>query len=70
MSDDESGWEDYETGPFCRHWSDPADCAEVCQACGHRCGVHDFGDGAATECNEPECDCKEWTAQTEGESNG
>lgn len=46
----------YETGPFCRHWSDPSDCEEVCSNCGHGCMDHDFESG---ECME--CECKEWT---------
>lgn len=53
MSDD---WADYESGPFCRHWSDPTDCEIVCARCGHRCVNHpldlDLG------CHE--CDCPGW----------
>jgi hypothetical protein len=30
-----------DSGPFCRHWSDPVDCEHLCSACGHRCGMHD-----------------------------
>lgn len=50
-------WEDYESGPFCRHWSDPADCEEVC-VCGHGCIEHAW-DGD-TLCDVQDCDCLEW----------
>lgn len=55
---DEDAWEDYETGPFCRHWGDPADCAEVCATCGHRCTNHEWE--APGECTVEGCECKEW----------
>ncbi len=32
MSEDD--WEDYETGPFCRHWLHPSDCDAHCPKCG------------------------------------
>ena len=44
-----------ESGPFCRHWSDPGDCQEKCGECGHWCGRHD-DDG----CDERECGCLAW----------
>lgn len=44
-----------DTGPFCRHWSDPSDCDEICVNCGHGCTQHDIESG---ECME--CDCTEW----------
>lgn len=67
MSDDqkdtEDAWEDYETGPFCRHYGDPADCALVCAACGHECWQHpqveretDYRAG----CTECSCSCLGW----------
>lgn len=41
--DDDIGWDaEWESGPFCEHWSAPADCDELC-ACGHKCRVHDDG---------------------------
>lgn len=51
-------WADYESGPFCRHWAEVGSCDESCASCGHSCNRHDIGD--TTECNEWECDCKEW----------
>lgn len=27
-SDDDKDWANYESGPFCRHWSDPGSCDE------------------------------------------
>ena len=55
--DDE--WWDYDSGPFCWHWSDPADCDEKCAraGCGHGCGQHAADDGEAG-CFE--CDCPAW----------
>jgi hypothetical protein len=61
MSDDaeategESDWSDYESGPFCRHYSDPWDCDTPCGTCGHRCCKH------SDECEEEGCGCEEWT---------
>lgn len=53
---EETDGEDYETGPFCRHWSDPSDCDVLCK-CGHKCCQHSmYEDG---ECNE--CDCEHFT---------
>ena len=51
-------WENYESGPFCRHWSDPADCDIKCAKCGHDCCHHGYGDGdlACSDCD----DCTEW----------
>ena len=53
----EDYWDNYETGPFCRHWSDPADCDIHCANCGHKCCQHDFNDG---ECLVDGCDCEGW----------
>lgn len=54
---EETDWGDYESGPFCRHWSD-YDCEVVCARCGHRCTHHSIGNDE--ECNEPGCDCPGW----------
>jgi len=52
-----SDFENHESGPFCRHWGDPADCDVLCKKCGHRCVDHDFS--RPSECNE--CDeCTGW----------
>jgi len=49
---------EYETGPFCRHYSDPTDCKIACANCGCLCPNHDSAEGS-TECNN--CgDCKAW----------
>lgn len=57
----EDTWEDFETGPFCRHWSDPSDCDKLCK-CGHTCRRHSlFEDG---DCNE--CDCQHFTDVDDG----
>lgn len=55
MDEDEVEDWDYETGPFCRHWSDPSDCYEMCK-CGHPCRRHLlYEDG-----NCDECDCEKF----------
>lgn len=48
--------QEYDSGPFCRHWSD-CDCDIECATCGHRCPQHDFSEDES-DCYE--CDCKEW----------
>ncbi len=61
MSDerDDEYWENYESGPFCRHWSDPIDCEEVCATCGHGCTDHAYEDGER-DCGAEGCTCQEW----------
>lgn len=44
---------EWETGPFCRHWSDPSDCDALCK-CGHKCCEHSIWEDY--ECKE--CDCQ------------
>lgn len=57
VEDEGSDWEDYSSGPFCRHWGDPSDCEETCAECGHRCGIHYGDDG---ECHDSGCKCLKW----------
>lgn len=53
MSVTDGNWEDYDTGPYCRHWNpSPSDCEEPC-VCGHPCRRHYFG-----ECTEQGCECE------------
>jgi len=42
MCDDceDNSWDDYESGPYCRHWNDPSSCDERCKNCGELCGNH------------------------------
>lgn len=57
MDDGDSGeWGDRDTGPFCRHWSDPSDCEEMCR-CGHECRQHST---YADFCKVEGCDCDEF----------
>ena len=49
---------EYDTGPFCRHFSDPADCEITCQACGHVCRNHGYG---PEECDD--CECPSWVEE-------
>lgn len=60
MTDEDDDWSGYETGPFCRHWSDPSDCELNC-VCGHRCAEHDFSEPAACM----ECPCAEYEQKCE-----
>lgn len=46
---------DFESGPFCIHWSDLGDCDDTCAVCGHGCNDH-CGTGS---CNVDGCECKE-----------
>ena len=39
--EDCSDWEDYESGPFCRHWHETWDCTECCARCEVDCTNHD-----------------------------
>lgn len=60
----ETDWENYESGPYCRHWADPSDC-EICLSgcanCGHSGLEHDFEDnGKCNECS----DCPGWKDKT------
>lgn len=43
---------DYESGPYCQHFSDPGDCEEICR-CGHKCNEHLFD-----TCNVNNCPCE------------
>lgn len=57
-SEPENDWSNYESGPYCAHWSEPWDCNETC-ACGHACTAHaTWEDG----CNEDGCGCPRFTA--------
>jgi hypothetical protein len=51
MGDDEDELPDYETGPFCQHWSYAYDCDRVCAKCGRTCARHDDVDDAVA-CDE------------------
>lgn len=51
---DDDPWEDYETGPFCRHWGDPSECEKLCK-CGHQCHEH-----YDSNCDVDDCQCEDW----------
>ncbi len=59
---DEREWNNYESGPFCRHWDDPSDCDIECAVCGHRCPRHECEDG---DFSCLDCDCPAWTENEE-----
>lgn len=56
IHDDEPAREDWDSGPFCPHFSDPHDCEELCK-CGHQCRKHWRGE----DCQADDCDCEEFT---------
>lgn len=58
---DEEFWENYDSGPFCRHWSDVGDCDDLC-ICGHECRKHDFLDDNEP-CNVEGCTCQKFIDQ-------
>lgn len=51
-------WSDYESGPFCRHWSEPSECEEKCMKCGHSCQEHGSIDNEP--CTHEGCSCEGW----------
>lgn len=53
--DEDVGGGECDSGPFCRHWSDPFDCEKVCARCGHLCGQH-----GESGCREEDCECEQW----------
>lgn len=55
--DEGNEWSDYDSGPFCPHWSDPSECDEKCSVCDHECKDHFGGD----ECRVEGCDCEGFT---------
>lgn len=46
---EEEGDREYDSGPFCRHFSDPSDCSEPCVMCGHPCREHPSDGGCSGE---------------------
>jgi hypothetical protein len=64
--DPDSDREPPESGPYCRHYRDPADCDITCVRCGHPCCLHEQpdGDGDGACRGEPhaddECPCEAW----------
>ena len=40
----------YDTGNFCKHYSDPSDCDEICE-CGHKCFEHSIYSGDCCGCS-------------------
>lgn len=45
---------DYDSGPYCRHWSDPSECRQLCGRCRHTCTSHWEG------CDVDGCACTEF----------
>lgn len=52
--EDSNDWSDYDSGPFCQHFSTPYDCMDIC-ICGHACSEHDRE--IPYECNNDDCNC-------------
>lgn len=47
-------WDDYQSGPFCQHYSHPSDCDDKC-TCGHTCSRHEVMGPGDRECLECPC---------------
>ncbi len=47
--------DEFDSGPFCRHWGDPADCDHECANCRHPCCHHYQTDDG--ECHIDGCAC-------------
>ena len=56
--DEETNWEDYESGPFCAHWSDLGDCSLKClrESCKHPCNEH-YSSYDDSKCKADGCTC-------------
>lgn len=55
-------WENYESGPYCKHWGDPLDCDDckkMCK-CGHTNFFHDYERYPYMDTNCQECNCLEF----------
>lgn len=59
MSED---WDEFDSGPFCRHWGDPSDCEETCANCSHKRTEHDAEEGESV-CMAEDCECVEWVEE-------
>lgn len=58
------------SGPFCRHFGDPADCAVQCASCGHACSDHAQDDDDSACCvllvaTGEDCPCNVWAEPPE-----
>jgi hypothetical protein len=55
--------EEYNSGPFCPHWSQLGECDDICAACGHKCRRHDHSDDGddCSECRETGAECTRFT---------
>ena len=52
VHDEDHDTNEYDSGPYCRHWADPDGCEERCRNCGHLCGEHSYVD-----CSVDDCEC-------------
>ena len=61
MNDEEEDCEEaWESGPFCVHWGDPADCNIECAECGHDCYQH-----GTSKCQAKDCNCSNFREKDE-----
>lgn len=44
-----TSWDEYDSGPFCTHWSEAYSCEIKC-SCGHACKDHNFFTDQCEEC--------------------
>ena len=63
-------WEDYESGPFCVHWSELGDCDEVCYgASSGRLGIGGGLSDQTAEAERLEC-CSGASSAADGAGDG
>lgn len=55
--DDEQ--QEWDSGPYCRHWGDPIDCDKIC-VCGHECCKHNWYIEGCIECEKAGRTCVEF----------
>lgn len=72
--EDREDREDYEeeidSGPYCKHWSDPDDCRVVCATCGHSCCEHpSYGGDWESSCIHDDCLCEQFKDSEESEES-
>lgn len=71
--DEETNWENYESGPFCKHWGQLGacdECSAVCFGCGHSNSDHgnQYRPVDLEPCGEDNCGCRCFIDQTDVEA--
>lgn len=55
----EDNWADYDSGPYCQHWSELYSCKDICARCDHYCYDHDEEDNSKCR-GSLFCKCKKF----------